>query len=538
MPGSAHGEQQDDGAAESQEDSSRRLDLMMRLMSPEETTAAEVAAAIAGGRVSGPVYPYARRRMERGAGLADIRETARLLLEGAGDPPGLEVLAWAAEAAWLGGDAGEERRCFRAMLARTAPDAAGAAGRIREWTAVLRQVGEHGRPGEAIDLLEPYLREHPDDDTAAYCHFSLLLDAGEMREPGERDRAALERFADHSCMPAFRKAIGTYLAARPDLGTFVAARAAAGFGALPGRLLPEPVLAECAALIFEASLHGADLSAAALTAMQAIRRVKTRGTLPQTALRLMAADPETPPDDARRALQWAEHGQYGLWQLRDPMPSPGVSARDLATGTSRYLSFPPGALDGAAPWSVWLGAAVPLDGTWRITGTGIMLSPDEADAVAEALSREVSRIIQSAGQEIPLAEMAGPEPVPYGSAPPHGCRWDFASPPGGTWTGITGSVLMMTATVFLADVGLQRLHHPAPAPDPVPDPAAWAQTPLPRLHGLTPRQCADTTDVNRQILIDSLFHAYEYQAALALPGEPAPDVRALRNELWPSHGDE
>jgi len=163
------------------------------------------------------------------------------------------------------------------------------------------------------------------------------------------------------------------------------------------------------------------------------------------------------------------------------------------------------------------GAAVPLDGTWRITGTGIMLSPDEADAVAEALSREVSRIIQSAGQEIPLAEMAGPEPVPYGSAPPHGCRWDFASPPGGTWAGIAGSVLMMTATVFLADVELQRLHHPAPAPDP--DPAAWAQTPLPRLKGLTPRQCADTTDVNRQILIDSLFHVYEYQAALALPGE-------------------
>jgi hypothetical protein len=97
---------------------------------------------------------------------------------------------------------------------------------------------------------------------------------------------------------------------------------------------------------------------------------------------------------------------------------------------------------------------------------------------------------------------------------------------------------MMTAVVFLADVELQRLHHPAPAPDPVPDPAAWAQTPLSRLKGLTPRQCADTTDVNRQILIDSLFHAYEYQAALALPGEPVPDVQALRNELWPGHGDE
>jgi hypothetical protein len=535
MPGRSHGEQQGDGAAVPREDSSQCLDL---LMNPSETTAAEVAAAIAAGRLPGLGYHYARRRMERGAGLADIRETAQLLLEGAGDPPGLEVLAWAAEAAWLGGDLEEERRCFRAMLARTAPDAAGASGRIREWTAVLRQVGGHGRPGEAIDLLEPYLRDHPDDDTATHCHFSLLLDAGEMREPGERDRAALERFTDGTRVPAFRKAVGSYLAAHPDLGTLVEARAAASLSAIPGRLLPEPVLAECASLAFEATLHGGDLAAAGLTATQAIRRVKTKGTLPETALRLMAADPQTPPDDARRALQWAEHGQYGLWQLHDPVPSPGVSGRDLATGARRYLSFPPGALDGAAPWSVWLGAAIPLDGTWRVTGTGTMLSPDEADAVAEALSREVSRVIQSVDQEIPLAEMAAPEPVPYGSAPPHGCRWDFASPPGGAWTGIVASVLMMTAIVYLADVELQRLHQPAPAPDPVPDPATWAETPLRRLQGHTPRQCADTTDVNRQILIDSLFHVYEYQAALALPGERAPDVQALRNELWPGHGDE
>jgi hypothetical protein len=97
---------------------------------------------------------------------------------------------------------------------------------------------------------------------------------------------------------------------------------------------------------------------------------------------------------------------------------------------------------------------------------------------------------------------------------------------------------MTTALVYLADVELQRLHQPAPAPDPVPDAAIWAETPLRRLPGLTPRQHAGSADVNRQILIDSLFHVYEYQAALALPDEPSPDVRALRNELWPGHGGE
>jgi hypothetical protein len=249
------------------------------LMDPSETTAAEVAAAIAAGRLPGLGYWCARRRMERGAGLADIRETARLLLEGTDGPPGLEVLTWAAETTWLGGGQEEERRCFRAMLDRTAPDAAGASGSSREWTAVLRQAGEHGRPGEAIDLLEPYLRDHPDDDTAAHCHFSLLLDASEMKEPDERDHAALERFADHTRIPAFRKAVGAYLAAHPDLGTLMESRAAADLSAIPGRLLPEPVLAECAALAFEATLHGADLAAAGLTATQATMRVKTKGTL-------------------------------------------------------------------------------------------------------------------------------------------------------------------------------------------------------------------------------------------------------------------
>jgi hypothetical protein len=448
MPGSTQAGQQDDGAAESRDDGSRRLDLMTRLMSPQATTAAEVAAAIAGGRILGPAYPYAQRRMERGAGLADIRETARLLLEGAGDPPGLEVLGWAAEAAWLGGDADEERSCFRAMLARTAPDAAGAAASIRQWTAVLRQIGEHGRPGEAIDLVEPYLRDHPDDDTAAHCHFSLLLAAGEMRQPGERDRAALDRFTDHSCIPAFRKAVGTYLAAHPDLGTFVEARAAAGFGALSGSLLPEPVLAECAALIFEATLHGADQSAAGPTATQAIRRVKTKGTLPQTALRLMAADPQAPPDDARRALQWAEHGQYGLWQLHDPVPSPGVWGRDLATGTSRYLSFPPGALDGAAPWSVWLGAAVPLDGTWRVTGTGIMLPCGGAlpYGTSSGLAISASGISWSADR---MTRVTSRDRASATASASSGlCRWDFDSPPRDPWTGIVGSVLRRSPAVL------------------------------------------------------------------------------------------
>jgi hypothetical protein len=49
----------------------------------------------------------------------------------------------------------------------------------------------------------------------------------------------------------------------------------------------------------------------------------------------------------------------------------------------RYAQFPAPALDGAAPWAVWLGALVPVDGIWRSTGNGTWLGPVEGDAVAE-----------------------------------------------------------------------------------------------------------------------------------------------------------
>jgi hypothetical protein len=205
---------------------------------------------------------------------------------------------------------------------------------------------------------------------------------------------------------------------------------------------------------------------------------------------------------------------------------------DLASGTRRYLDFPPGKLDGVAPWSVWLGGAIPVDGVWRITGTGIMLSPDEGDAVTETLKKAVSKMISTA-QGMPLAELDPPEPVPYDDPPPHGVRWKYFTPLGPMYAAGSGSILMMLAGRLLADVALHRARGPHPgklAHDPAPTTGDWVDTPLPKLYGLTPRGAAEA-DVPHKMLLESMLRKFEYQAALALPGEDVADVPALRRTL-------
>jgi hypothetical protein len=245
-----------------------------------------------------------------------------------------------------------------------------------------------------------------------------------------------------------------------------------------------------------------------------------------------AEDPATPPHLAKRASDWAEYGHYGLWQVRHPVPSPGTWGTDLASGTRRYLDFPAGKLDGIAPWSVWLGGAIPVDGVWRVTGTGIMLSPDEGDAVAETLEKAVDKMISTA-QGMPLAELDPAKPVPYDDPPPHGVRWEYFTPMGAMYAVWSGGILMMLAGRLLADVALHRGEGPRPgkyADDPAPTASAWADTPLMRLYGMTPREAAEA-DVPYKMTLESMLRRLEYQAALALPGEEVADVPALRAAL-------
>jgi hypothetical protein len=147
-----------------------------------------------------------------------------------------------------------------------------------------------------------------------------------------------------------------------------------------------------------------------------------------TALRAFAADPQVPREFAAQASAWDDHVHYGVWQLPDPVAAPGVWCTDLVSGTRRYAQFPASALDGAAPWTVWLGALVPVDGIWRSTGNGIRLSPVEGDAVAEFADEAAQLGIQLLSG-VPRDQLPQPRPVRFGQAEPYCVRWETGETP-------------------------------------------------------------------------------------------------------------
>ena len=100
----------------------------------------------------------------------------------------------------------------------------------------------------------------------------------------------------------------------------------------------------------------------------------------------------------------------------------------LVSGTRRYAQFPAQALHGAAPWTVWLGALVPVDGIWRSAGNGIRLSPVEGDAAAEYAGQAARLAIQLISG-VPRDQLPEPGPVRFGQAEPYCVRWETGETP-------------------------------------------------------------------------------------------------------------
>jgi hypothetical protein len=497
------------------------LGLLGPELSPAEV-AERVAAEFADSAAAGTI---ARMRINGGVPVREVAQASRLLLASAAEPPGLGVLSFAAAVAHAEGDEPAEHGYTAQMLART--QAAGDAGR---WLDVVRFISGTGHPGEAIELAEPYLRDHPDDRDAALVYAVIVQEAADLAAPGERDQAALDHFADRSGWTELKRAVLAFMG-RTRWDELVQNRALDDLAEVPSKHLPPAVQKECAAIAFEAAIRAAEDGIAGLTAKQLIELYRG-GHQPKTALTEFAADPDSPPALARRAADWANHTHYGLWQLMNPVPKPGVWGLDLASGTRRYLQFPPGALDGAARWAVWLGAVVPVDGVWRVTGTGAMLSPVEADAVAETIGQAVDKLIMTTTGGMPLAEMLPPEPIPYGQAPPWGVRWDYFERRDERYTQTASSTIMMLAARINADVEWQRRRPSAQAGDGSgPVAAGWLDEPLLALHGLTPREAAQA-DTPYRMLLESMLRQFEYQAGpAATPGTRDADVARLRAEL-------
>jgi hypothetical protein len=502
-----------------------RAENVLRLLDPQ-VPPAEVAALIgsqfADWTSAGTV---AQARLRGGAPVADVAEVLRLLLAGAGDPPGLAVLSFAASVAHVEGDEEAEHRHTAQLLTRAREE-----GGDDAWLDVVRFISGNGHPGEALDLMEPYLCDHPGEDGPAFTYSVMLREADDLPVPGDRERAALERFADGSGLAEVKAAVKAFMD-RTEWGGLITGKADATLDLVPGRRLTAPALEVCASLALEAAVKGTDSTIEGLTPRQLIELYRA-GHEPITVLTALAADPGTPAVLARRAADWAGHAHYGLWQMFDPTSRPGTPCLDVASGVRRYVAFPPGDLDGTPRWSVWLGGVIPVDGVWRATGTGIRLSPAEADAMAVAIDKAVEKLIMTTSGGMPLAEMLPPEPVPYGQAPPWGVRWDFFDPLDERYTLTVSSTVMMLAPRLVADVELHRASHPRDAAGPpLPVSAAWLDEPHPALNGLTPRAAAEAA-AHDEMLLESLIRQIEYQSDLAGPfARPGVDLPWLRREL-------
>jgi hypothetical protein len=376
----------------------------------------------------------------------EIAETARLMLASATQPPPIGTLAVAAWAAHVTGDEDAEHGYASELLSRA--DAADDSDLRLE---VIRAVSVRGHHGEACELIEPYLRECPNDELAAGIYAEALTEAHAEAGPGEREQAALARYGDRSGSEALREAIDAFLG-RTEWGATVRNWVDAERSRLEAEYWQSAERDEFDALAAEVALTypvaGVSWPTEADGAASADAPVNT-------PLRAFAADPATPGELAARASEWDRDVQFGIWQVEDPETAPGVWCTELVSGMRRYTQFPAAALDGAAPWSVWMGALVPADGIWRSTGNGIWLSPLEGDAVAEYAEQAVWHVLEELSGA-PRDQLPEPGEIRFGQAEPYCVRWETGEWPEPEFGECASPVIARLTTVLASRVWWKR----------------------------------------------------------------------------------
>ena len=239
------------------------------------------------------------------------------------EPPGAGTLTVAAWAAHRAGDEDAEHRFASELLARA--DADGDAGQRLE---VIRSVLVRGHPGETCELIEPYLREHPDDEVAAEIYADAVARAYAEAEPGDRERAALARYADRSAIDALRAGIDSFLE-RTHWGESVQRLAAAQRAELEQDYWQPAERDAFDALAYELAIRLPADGEDAPELPQAGDRTDGPTDPEETALRAFAADEQVPKVLARQA-----------WR--------GRTTRTTGSGSCRILS--PGQGYGAPTW--------------------------------------------------------------------------------------------------------------------------------------------------------------------------------------------
>ena len=399
----------------------------------------------------------ARRRSEEALSpVTSPERVAALVVEEFKDlpvPPGLAIR--------LGRDGSEERtRAVAAEVQRLSPGsvtaltlAAGIAGafdhdpgrvdelldealdahRDPDGSAELAQhMLASGRELDAIELVREMLLDEPEDEDAQEV-FGRALEGLHRRmiadeKLGRWERAELDQFADRAGLYALRDAMRVLVEERrPELQVLLAdsirswmeqLQDAQGddaedeFGPWPGGD------EERSEALFRLAIEHAWL----LDDEDEGDGLALEPELEHSGapLALLATDPDVSPEISSAAREWLATVTYGLWQVSDPEPGPGLWLTDIVTGVRRYAAVPPEQLPGMSRWSVLLGALVSLDGVWRSTGAVVLLRPSEGDAAAEWV-HEASVAIAKA-----LSGKRGRRPGRRREPQPHGVLVDIA----------------------------------------------------------------------------------------------------------------
>jgi len=436
----------------------RRIGLLRDPGTPVDT----VAAVIQEGYAPGPVMPgLAALLAERRGSAGDVVKIAETLDAIEPGAPSLTKLTFGAHAAHLAGDHVRARRLMdQAMEQMPDPE------QRLELVAHLRMLG---RVADVLDLLAAHVADPAYGAVAAEVH-AAVLQVAERRLGGDapaggcpcgggtawaeccqaREAAAVERFGDRSGLYALRTAVAEFL---------------------PGSRYDGPVAEHVAEW-----LDGVETDAWEPPDLEPLRRLaiehawiaagadQNSDSDEDNVLTALAEDRATPPEIAAAARVWREHVRYGLWQVADPTPGPGLWCVELVTGHELYVAFAPEQVQHLPRWSVLLGALVPLDGAWRATGTLIRATPAEADALCETIRAATDMLISHLGGGRPSrnAMARARRPAPFGSAPPHNVHAYLTEPASAPAVVLLSRVAGSLLPRLVAELHAARAATPAP----------------------------------------------------------------------------
>lgn len=359
------------------------------------------------------------RKQSRGAAperLVQIAEALRAAEHDAGRDESLTYLLFAAGAAHAAGDGGQARRLLDEAL-RILDGLHDDDDEPQIWIRIMGHLRLLGRGADALELTEDRLRRDPEDQAAAGQYAIGISDAfkrvaaeGSAAHPAEQ--AALDRFADRSNLAELQDAIAAYVPRsryREPIGDSVA-----GWLSIARDWDPHE-RAALGILVQEQAQVVATVSPDDTVAGSPGDDDDSTGLL-----RDFAAHSDVPVALRERARVWREHIHYGLWQVAEPDPAPGVECVDITTGVIRYVEFPAEMIERLPRWGVLFGPVVPVDGIWRSTGNAVQLSPSEADAMAETLMDALEGLVQDlSGESSKRAFRRARQPIPFGHAGPH-----------------------------------------------------------------------------------------------------------------------